>query len=192
MKKTGILILLLVISTSTALWAQSKSTDTISKQINKYEEYKDALSRIDQSKLPGVIASIEKHRAETEQTKAFWNSMMGMKTGWMGLAYIFPFIMIILIVVAVQYFRYKKKRDLYLLISKLVESGKDVPIELLVEPQKKRSDLRRGLVFLGFGLAIIIAGLNSNKALALIGLIPLFLGIAYMISHFLIKSKDAA
>ncbi len=189
MKKTRLLLLLIALSTSTILWAQSKSADTISKQISKYDEYKDAFSRIDPSKLSGTIAAIEKFRAETEKSKAFWEAQKGLISGPLAAT---PFLMIILIVVTVQYFRYKKKRDLYLLISKLVESGKEVPIELLVEPQKKRSDIRRGLVFFSFGLAIIISGIIYHEGLIVIGLIPSFLGIAYLAAHFLIKSKDAA
>ena len=180
-------MLLFALTASTMVWAQSKSSDTVVTKTGKLDEYKDAFNRMEPSKLPGAIAAIEKFRAETEQQKVFWESTKGMTGGW---AAFFPFLMIILIVVTVQYFRYKRKRDLYLLISKLAESGKEVPIELLVEPQKKRSDLRRGMVFLALGVAIIIAGMKSHEALELIGLIPLLLGIAYITSHFLIRNKD--
>ena len=186
MRKIKVLMLLIAFGIATIVNAQSKQ-DLANTQTTKNGEYKEAFSRIDSAKLPEVIANIENKKAETEQQKAFWESTKGMTGGLVG---IMPFIMIILIVASVQYFRYKKKKDLYLLVSKIIESGKEVPIELLKEPKKKRNDLRRGLVFSGLGIAIVIGAFITDKDLFIIGLIPLLLGVAFIVSHLLLKSKD--
>jgi len=203
MKKTKILMLLLALA-STLVWAQPKSSqlksnESVATQTKINDEYKDAFNRIDSSNLPGVIADIEQKRAETERLKVFFESAaktlpgsLSTKASTAGLLIIFPFLMILLIVVAVFYFRYKIKRDRNLLIAKFLDSGKEIPIELLSEPIKpitKRSDLRRGLVLFSFGIAIVIGALIADKNLIMFGLIPLLLGIAYIISHFLIQDK---
>lgn len=191
MKKTRILLLLLALTASTIVWAQSQSAVEVRAETNKIVENKVVPDRTDSSKQVEVHSKSEKRKVDAEQLKTILEATKGYHSGLTAsLAVVIPFVMIILLVLIVQYYRYKRKRDLYLLITKFVESGREVPLDLLIEPKIKRSDLRRGLVFLGFGLAIIIAGLNSNKALALIGLIPLLLGVAYLTAHFLIKSKD--
>ncbi|MDA3781286.1 MAG: DUF6249 domain-containing protein [Bacteroidales bacterium] len=180
MRKLKISTFLIAFLVTTIVSAQSKSDEAL---ISIKDEYKEAFSRIDSTKIPEVIANIESKRADTEQKKAFWNSTSSIEV-------VIPFIMIILIVVSVQYFRYKRKKDLYLLITKIIESGKEVPIDLLKEPKKNKNELKRGLVFSSLGIAIITGGFIIDKHFFVFGLIPLLLGIAYIIFHLLDKSKD--
>jgi len=189
MKKIILLILFIAIAATTTTKAQTNLASANTTKTSVANEYKDAFSRMDSSKIAEVISTIEANRAATEQSKVFWESTNG-NPGKMVM--IFPFIMIILIILIVQYFRYKKKKELYQLMTKFIESGKEVPIELIKEPKKQRSDLRRGLIFLSLGIAITIgAALATMDKLYFIGIIPLLLGIAYILSHFLIKNKDA-
>lgn len=149
---------------------------------DEYIDYTNAFKRIDSTKLPDVIAKIEEARADSKVTNIF-NSHFDISD-------ISVPIMIIFIIFFIQYYRFKKKKELYLLFTKIIESGKEIPIELLQQPKKKRSDLRTGLIFLAIGIAISIGAFVIDKDILLIGIIPLFLGIAFIVFHFLNKKKN--
>ena len=189
MRKIKTMMVVMVLVLSQVAWAQTpvKQANTKVGEKTKTEDYTVAFSRIDSTKIPEVIAEIERRREETEASKAFFESTKGVAVGMVGMM---PFIMVIIIVLSVQYFRYKKKKDLNLLISKIIESGKDIPFELLHEPKKKSSDLRKGLVILSIGLAMMLGGYMINKNLIWIGFLPFLLGVAFIASHFLVKSEE--
>lgn len=83
------------------------------------------------------------------------------------------------------YMRYKKSRDLQTTIRLMVEKGAPVPMELIVEPENKSSyDIRRGLIltFIGITLPVAMAVSNPGDKDWVWGLIPLAIGLAYLIS----------
>jgi hypothetical protein len=83
------------------------------------------------------------------------------------------------------YFNLKKANARQQIIAKLIEKDRDIPKELLVKPQKaKRSDLHKGIVLIAFGfsLCIVIFILRIHSNFWTIGLIPMFIGIGYVIS----------
>ena len=95
-----------------------------------------------------------------------------------------------MVVLIVQLFRYKRKKDLNNLLTKYIEAGKEIPVELITNPVQPKNDLRRGLVWGCLGIAIVITGLTVNRNMLFVGLIPLFIGIAFTLSHFLIKKDE--
>jgi hypothetical protein len=62
----------------------------------------------------------------------------------------------------------------------LAEKGQPIPPELFMTREEPYSDLRRGLVLVGLGLALCIFMLQLDKPWS-IGLIPLFMGVGYLI-----------
>ena len=100
-------------------------------------------------------------------------------------AIVFTFGMPIMIVAVVLYSSYRKKRLMHDTIDQYVNSGKDIPPEVLKGLQKEvtpKNNLHRGLVMSGIGLGIFacFAVIGSLSAAAF-GLIPLFIGLAQLL-----------
>ncbi len=100
-------------------------------------------------------------------------------------AILFTFGTPIMIIAAVLYSSYRKKRLMHETIDQYVTSGKDIPDEVLKGLQKEvtpKNNLHRGLVMSGVGLGIFacFAVIGSLEAAA-IGLIPLFIGLAQLL-----------
>ncbi len=88
-------------------------------------------------------------------------------------------------------FRYRRQKVAHETMRLMIEKGLPVPIELINPPSASRparSDLRRGLIWmaLGFGiiipLAVVLA--DSDTPFWSFGLIPVFLGGAYLLCWF--------
>jgi len=94
------------------------------------------------------------------------------------------------------YFNLKKVKARQLIITKLIEKDRDIPKELLAKPHNiRRSDLHKGIILIAFGLSIsiVIFVLKNHSNFWTIGLIPVFIGIGYLISFKLdqaFKSKS--
>ncbi len=91
----------------------------------------------------------------------------------------------IMIIAAVLYSSYRKKRLMHETIDQYVANGKDIPPEVLQSLQKEtapRNNLHRGLIMSGLGLGIVtcFAVIGSLETSAL-GLIPLFIGLAQLL-----------
>jgi hypothetical protein len=181
MKKKLVFMLLIALFTFSVNIVASNDVVPSTKKVEKGES-------VDSTKLSDavtleVLSNIAKKKTEEDQKM---NMVINNDSPAVPLS---AFLMIIVIVFCIQFYRFKKKKELYLLFSKFIESGKDIPIELL-QPKRKRSDLRTGLIFLAIGIAISIGAFVIDKDILLIGIIPLFLGIAFIVFHFLNKKKN--
>ena len=89
--------------------------------------------------------------------------------------------------------RFKKQKMLHETIRSMIEKGVAIPPELLQPhdaPKRPRSDLRRGLVFASIGIALSIwAGMDKDIPLA-VGLIPLLMGIAFLVTWKIEGNKN--
>lgn len=102
-----------------------------------------------------------------------------------SIAILFTFGTPIMIIAAVLYSSYRKKRLIHDTIDQYVTSGKDIPDEVLKGLQKEvtpKNNLHRGLVMSGIGLGIFacFAVIGVLEAAAF-GLIPLFIGLAQLL-----------
>ena len=92
-----------------------------------------------------------------------------------------PFI----ITALVLFYKYRKRRQRDLLISKFIEAGKDVPVEILQENSKSgtpEGNLQRGVMLTGIGIGLyLFLGLFIGWGIASIALIPLFIGLARIV-----------
>ncbi len=182
MKKMFFLILLSLVFQGFALYGQTDSAEIIEHTKELYPDYSKAFDKMSNEQVLEIIRNIENNKTEAELKKALFGNKI---------AIIAPFIFIILVVIVVQLFKYKRKRDLYILFSKYIEADKEIPRELIVNPIQPKNDLRRGLVWGFTGIAIIIASIFSQPDLLLVGLIPFFVGIAFTLSYFLIRKNNA-
>jgi len=71
--------------------------------------------------------------------------------------------------------------------------GQTVPEHFFDEPKKANSasNIKRGILWLAIGLAVLIYFIVEHKNDALIlGIVPTFVGIGYLLVHFLDKPKS--
>lgn len=104
-----------------------------------------------------------------------------------------PFLFIILIVLVTFKQRNKESQRKYDLYTKSLEMGQNIPEHFFEEPKKIDyiSNLKRGILWLVVGLAILIYFIIIGNDLALIlGTVPTFVGIGYLLVHFLDKPKN--
>jgi len=83
----------------------------------------------------------------------------------------------------------KRRYDLY---SKSLEMGQTVPEHFFDEPKKANpsSNLKKGILWLVIGLGITISFIVMQKQNNMIvGIIPTFVGIGYLLVHYLEKPK---
>ena len=86
----------------------------------------------------------------------------------------------ILIVAMVLWYKSHKTQQLHDTAVRLAEKGQPVPPEFFLGREQPYSDLRRGVVLVAVGIALCIA-LNQLGVAWTIGLIPLFMGLGYML-----------
>jgi len=166
----------------TVLFGQTDTTEILAHAKSLNPDYSIAFEKMSPAEVLEAIRIIELHRAEKEDMKALFGSTSS------TIATIAPFIFIIIVVLVIQLFRYKRKKDLNLLLSKYIEAGKEIPVELITNPVQPKNDLRRGLIWGCLGIAIVIAGLTVNRNILFVGLIPLFIGICFGIALYAIIS----
>lgn len=167
------------VKTDTAL-ATSVSGDSLkSLYMNKDLDPKEAI--LLQKLTPQQILELEKQRVEQKK----FNDMP-LPPWAIVLICIAPFIMVILIVffsVKARKEREKSRHDLYL---KSMELGQPLPEKFFEEPEKKSSNLKKGVIWLAVGLAVVLGFLIINETDGLfLGIIPAFVGAAYLIVYFI-------
>jgi len=84
------------------------------------------------------------------------------------------------------YFAFSRNRMMHRTIRLMVEKGQPVPEALLNPPPhvRKRSDMRRGVILLmiGIGLTLFFGAVNDwNNGAWTLGLIPLLIGVGYLV-----------
>jgi hypothetical protein len=86
-----------------------------------------------------------------------------------------------LVVIALGRMRLATEQKRLDLARRLVEQGLEPPSGLLTAPAK--NDMRRGIVLVGAGLGLLVAGLVlGDRGLAAGGLVPAFIGAGYLVS----------
>ena len=86
----------------------------------------------------------------------------------------------VLIVGMVLWYKSRRTRLMHETAVRLAEKGQAVPPELFLGREQPYSDLRRGVVLMAAGIALCIA-LNQLGVAWTIGLIPLFMGLGYVL-----------
>jgi len=95
------------------------------------------------------------------------------------------FLMLFGIVAVFLYFRHKTRQDMQVTMRAVIESGQPLSAELLEEMtsalQSQRDDLRRGVILLSVGAAILVLAVVSGEAEALgVAAFPICIALAYL------------
>lgn len=114
-----------------------------------------------------------------------------------SIKYVIPIVAIVLgtampvlLAALVLWYQLQKTQRVHDLALRMAEKGLPVPPELFVGTRGKYSDLRRGLVLIGLGIGLSIC-LAQFEAPWSIGLIPLFMGMGYLLVWKLESGKPS-
>jgi len=126
-----------------------------------------------------------------------WYAIIGI------IVFVIPFIFAI-IIIWLNYSGNKKRRQLQAEVYvKAIENGQPISSDLFVENKKKTNPLNTGIICIAVGigislfalLMIVLGGKDMSGTFRLIGslgIIPFFIGIAFVIIHFMGKKKDGS
>lgn len=103
---------------------------------------------------------------------------------------VIPFAAVVGIFWVVMYYRRARQRDKYQLIEFAIRNGQPLPDSFYQSERKHKSRLQSGIVWIGVGIALIVWGIADNDTdTVAIGIIPLFVGIARIITYFIDDRK---
>ena len=100
---------------------------------------------------------------------------------------------VLLAVVAAFWFRFRRYKTLHETLRIMAEKGVPIPPELLnpAEPRRSQRGLRSGLVWLAIGIGAMTYFLIEDHNKWPLALIPLLVGIAFVVSWVVADRKAA-
>ena len=139
------------------------------------------------------IMQLERDRLELERQKVDANSgnKLPMSPFAIFMICLLPFLFAAVIIIGSIRSKSAESKRRYDLYSKSLEMGQTVP-EHFFDDQKKdpTTNLKRGILWFVIGLALLISFIVMGQKDALIvGIVPTFVGIGYLLVHFLEKPK---
>ncbi len=147
---------------------------------------REVLKKLDNKDIVEIIKFRDKLEYENEMAQEARVHAKAEPTALSISIWIFMSWLFFLILISIPfYFNHKKIHEHQLIIKNLVEKGQEIPKELMTSSSKPgRSDFHKGviLIALGTGVLIVLLSLEIGNNYWTIGLIPMLMGIAYLIS----------
>jgi len=197
MKRIGLLLLALTLLVGAHAAEKGVNMDSLkqaiisnSKEIQEQKKDSAMFSKLS----PNQILELKKGEQEVQKQQIDKEGRNEMPLNGAGIVLIclLPFLFvgtIIYMKVKAQKEESKRRYELY---SKSLEMGQTVPEHFFDEPKKNNptSNLKRGILWLvvGLGLLISFSVMHQRDAL-IVGIVPTFVGIGYLLVHFLEKPK---
>ncbi len=192
-------LIILVFTFSLALTPFSSSfgqTDSIAKS---FEIAPEIIEKLSSEQLLDLVKENERLKQEHETAMAekfgvnghdLFNDMMPSEFT-MVLSTIIFLAFIISLVVVPFYFSQRKSIMRFNLFSKLIDTNKDIPKELLMSDKKVRTDLHKSIILICIGVSIglFLFLLKLENSYWTVGLIPTIIGIGYLVSYILDKQN---
>ena len=193
MKKTRFCFLVLFASFMLAIqsFGQNSQSDSVKTDLNLSSE---VVKKLDSKDIVEIIKFKEKLVQDRITSKEFAVDPSKMIGNFIPIMPIIFFTFILLVLTIPFYFNFKKTKGRQLIINNLIEKGQEIPNELIVPAKRNlRTDFHKGIILISFGLSVSVVLLSIkipvNFNLWTLGLIPLFIGIGYLISFKLEKSN---
>ena len=197
MKRIGLFLLAALLYTGVQAANSGVNVDSLKQEIIKnskeiQDQKKDSVML---SKLsPDQLMELKKQELEirNQEMKNEGNNEMPLNGFEIFLICLLPFVFVATIIVIKTKSQKEESRRRYDLYTKSLEMGQTVPEHFFDEPKKANpaSNLKKGILCLFIGLGVLISFLVIHKENALIlGIIPSFIGIGYLLVHFLEKPK---
>jgi len=199
MKRIVLLVVATIVAAFALLNAAPAKIDSVVNKEVKISTGKGEITQKDSilySKLSAEqLMELKREEALIERELIDANGRNDMPLNGFGIVVIviMPFIFVLLLMWIIGRERSKesiRKHDLYL---KSLEMGQTLPENFFEKPtqQLASSNLKRGILWLAVGLALLIYFIIIHKNIALIaGIIPTFVGVGYLLVHFLDKPKN--
>jgi len=197
MKQIGLFLLALTLFVGAHAAEKSVNIDSLKREIinnskELQEQRKDSLML---SKLsPDQLLELKQQELEVRKKEIEKDSRQEMpfSSFQLFLIVILPFVFVTLIIYLTSMSKKEEAKRRYDLYTKSLEMGQSVPDHFFDEPKKTNpvSDLKKGILWLVVGIAILISfvAMHHTKGL-IVGIVPTFVGIGYLLVHYLEKPK---
>lgn len=198
MKRLGLLLLALTLlvgaNAAKKVIVEKDSVISVSSNSDQglSQSTKDSMLMIKLS--PDQLMELEKSKLDLERSRISAESDNYMPLNGFGIVMIclLPFLFVATIIIVTIKAKNRESQRRYDLYNKSLEMGQTVPEHFFDEPKKANapSNLKKGILWLVVGLGIVISFLvmKENDAL-IVGIIPIFIGIGYLLVHKLDKPK---
>lgn len=112
------------------------------------------------------------------------------------IAFVIPiafFLFVLMIIGISQYYGHKKARMQTELYMEYLKQGKEVPDKLIVRQKDGSSNLKRGVILIsvGVGVCIFLFADAPGSTDWTLGIIPLLIGVGYLVVYKLSKGSEA-
>ena len=197
MKRIGLFLLALTLFVGVQAAENGVNMDSLKNAIvnNSKEIQEQKKDSVMFSKLSAdQILQLKKGEQEVQKQQIEKEGRNQMPLGGPGIVLIclLPFLFVTTIVIVQARAKKEESKRRYDLYTKSLEMGQTVPEHFFDEPKKANpsSNLQKGILALAVGIALIIyfTIVHNNSAL-IAGIVPAFVGIGYLLVHFLEKPK---
>jgi hypothetical protein len=198
MKRIGVLLLALTLLVGVQSAEKSINMDSLkqsvinnSKEIQEQKKDSAMFSKLS----PNQILDLKKGELEVQKAQILKEGRNEMPFNGFELFMIcmLPFLFTATIIIVQTRAKKEESRRRYDLYSKSLEMGQTVPEHFFDEPKKANpaSNLKRGILWFVVGVALLISFIfMSHKDALIVGIVPTFVGIGYLLVHFLEKPKS--
>ena len=196
MKRIGLFLIALAVFAGVNASNQTINIDSIRQEVvqNSKEIQAQKKDSIMFSRLSAEqILELKKGEQEVKMREIDANSREDMPfSGYqLFLIILLPFLFVAVIVYITSKAKKEEAKRRYDLYTKSLEMGQAIPEHFFDAPKANpSSNLKRGILWLVVGLALLIYFIIVDKSNALIvGIVPTFVGIGYLLVHILDKPK---
>lgn len=204
MKRIGLFLLALTLFVGAYAGTKGINVDSLKNELRQEIVNNDAQLRQSQkdsimlSKLsPNQLADLKKQELEVQKQRVENEGRSDMPFNGFQLFMIclLPFLFVATLVYIITKAKKDESKRKYDLYTKSLEMGQTVPEHFFDEPQKANpsSNLKKGILWFMVGLALILSFVLIEERKGLIfGIIPTFVGLGYLLVHYLEKPKTDA
>lgn len=200
MKRIGLLMICVFLITAMQLKAKDVKPDSIVNKeviIEKRELSQASKDSILYSKLSAeqlLELKDKENLVELQRIKAENGNDIPLNGFGIVMIVLMPFLFVIFVMIILSRIRNRESQRKYDLYMKSLEMGQTIPEHFFDEPKKSNqiSNLKKGILWLSIGLALLIYVIFIYETDALIlGIVPTFVGVGYLLVHYLDKPKKA-
>jgi len=200
MKRILLLLISVFFIAGAQLRAQNEQPDSVinnDAKIVKNELSQAVKDSILYSKLSAdQLLDLKNQEAMTERQRIDAENRSDMPLNGFGIFMIvlLPFLFITIVLIITGKIRNRESQRKHELYMKSLEMGQAIPEHFFDEPKKTNtiSNLKKGILWLSAGLgALVYFNVINEKEALILGIVPTFVGIGYLLVHFLEKPKKA-
>jgi len=200
MKKLGLLLATVLLFASVDAKEQSNPWDNAKQAVVVQTEgisqsTKDSI--LLQKLSPDQLVELEKEKLEVETQRIASKSHNDMPLSSFAIVLIclLPFLFVVVVLVILASSRNRESKRKYDFYQKSLEMGQTIPENFFDEPKKTNpnSNLKKGILWFVVGVALLLYFVIVNEKNGLIvGIVPTFVGIGYLLVHKLDKQKTVS